>query len=136
MWKHKLVLVYIYDPATLALIKCPFSKFLKKKCFTRLFLQIFWMDYHIIMKYKTFPDSLCWFWQSVEWLLCEELGNFLQISKGCGIYARSRVPLPVPTVRKLTLAYEWCPLITNVNKQAQQEHKRKRKHWCGFTYGI
>lgn len=58
MWKHKLVLVYIYDPATLALIKCPFSKFLKKKCFTRLFLQIFWMDYHIIMKYKTFPDSV------------------------------------------------------------------------------
>lgn len=30
MWKHKLVLVYIYDPATLALIKCAFSKFLKK----------------------------------------------------------------------------------------------------------
>lgn len=26
MWKHKLVLVYIYDPATLALIKCAFSK--------------------------------------------------------------------------------------------------------------
>lgn len=104
-----------------------------------LLIANFWMDYSIILKYKTFPDSLCWFWQSVEWLLCEELGNFLQISKGCGIYARSRVPLPVPTVRKLTLAYEWCPLITNVNKQpllSTTGTQKKKETLTWHTYGI